>query len=134
MIFFASFIKLITYSAPVLFKMPTPSQINLIKNAKNHFLLVKKFKKTGSAQLCMCGVCGVCVCVCVCVTARSSERHGINGLRAQSWALAVFFIFSNNKKWFFSFFIQSITLLLQKIPQVPSSESELFPSADEIKI
>ena len=36
--FFALFIKLITYiSAPVLFKKPTPSQINLIKNAKNHF-------------------------------------------------------------------------------------------------
>ena len=24
-------------SAPVLFKKPTPSQINLLKNAKNHF-------------------------------------------------------------------------------------------------
>ena len=36
--FFALFIKEITYfSAPVLFKKPTPSQINLIKNAKNHF-------------------------------------------------------------------------------------------------
>ena len=31
-----------TISAPVLFKKPTHSQINLIKNAKNHFLLVKK--------------------------------------------------------------------------------------------
>ena len=29
-------------SAPVLFKKPTLSQINLIKNAKNHFLLSKK--------------------------------------------------------------------------------------------
>ena len=27
------------------FKKPTPSQINLIKNAKNHFLLVKKLQK-----------------------------------------------------------------------------------------
>ena len=32
-------------SAPVLFKQPTPSQINLIKKAKNHFLLLKKFLK-----------------------------------------------------------------------------------------
>ena len=29
------------------------SQINLINNAKNHFLLVKKFKNTVSAQLCL---------------------------------------------------------------------------------
>ena len=39
-------------SAPVLFKTPTPSQINLIKKAKNNFLLLKKFKNTESAQLC----------------------------------------------------------------------------------
>ena len=45
------FIKLITYFCTVLFKKPTPSQINLIKNAKNHFLLLKKFKNTESAQL-----------------------------------------------------------------------------------
>ena len=32
--------------------MPTPSQINLIKNAKIHCLLLKKQKNTGSAQLC----------------------------------------------------------------------------------
>ena len=32
--------------------MPTPSQLNLIENAKNPFLLLKKFKNTGSAQLC----------------------------------------------------------------------------------
>ena len=51
MIFFAFFIKLVNYSAPVLFKKPTPSQINLIKKGKNHFLLLKKFKNTGSAQL-----------------------------------------------------------------------------------
>ena len=38
-------------SAPVLFKKLTPSQINLIKNAKNHFLLMKKLKNTESAQL-----------------------------------------------------------------------------------
>ena len=31
-------------------KKPTPSQINLIKNAKNHFLLLKKLKNTESAQ------------------------------------------------------------------------------------
>ena len=36
-------------SAPVLFKMPTPGQINLIKNAKNNFLVLKN---TESAQLC----------------------------------------------------------------------------------
>ena len=30
---------------------PTPSQISLIKNAKNHFYLVKKLKNTASAQL-----------------------------------------------------------------------------------
>ena len=34
----------------VLFKKPTPSQINLIKNAKNHFILLKKLKNTESAQ------------------------------------------------------------------------------------
>ena len=33
------------------FKMPTPSQRRLIKNAKNHFLLLKKLKNTESAQL-----------------------------------------------------------------------------------
>ena len=32
-------------------KRPTLSQISLIKNAKNHFLLVKKLKNTESAQL-----------------------------------------------------------------------------------
>ena len=32
--------------------MHTPNQINLIKNAKNHFLLLKKLKNTESAQLC----------------------------------------------------------------------------------
>ena len=51
-IFLLIFIKLISISATVLFKIPTPSQINLIKNAKNHFLLIKKFKNTESAQLC----------------------------------------------------------------------------------
>ena len=35
--------KIITISAPVLFKKP--SQINLKKNANNHFLLLKKCKK-----------------------------------------------------------------------------------------
>ena len=30
---------------------PTPGQINLIKNAKNHFLLLKNFKNTESAHL-----------------------------------------------------------------------------------
>ena len=49
--FFAFFIKLKTYSAPVLCIKPTPSQINLIKNAKNNFLLLKIFKNTESAQL-----------------------------------------------------------------------------------
>ena len=33
-------------------KSPVPSQINLIKNAKNQFLSVKKLKNTSSAQLC----------------------------------------------------------------------------------
>ena len=46
---FAFFIKLATISAPGLFTMPT---YNLIKNAKNHFLLLKIFKNTESAQLC----------------------------------------------------------------------------------
>ena len=32
-------------------KKPTPSQISLIKNAKYHFLLWKKFKNTENAQL-----------------------------------------------------------------------------------
>ena len=40
--FFPFFIKLI--SAPVLFKEPTPSQINLIKISMNHFLILKNFK------------------------------------------------------------------------------------------
>ena len=31
--------------------LKTPCQINLIKNAKNHFLLLKKFKNTSRAQL-----------------------------------------------------------------------------------
>ena len=38
-------------SAPGLFKKPTPSQINLIKNSRNYFLLLKKLKNTESAQL-----------------------------------------------------------------------------------
>ena len=38
-------------SAPVLFKKPSPSQINFIKNAKKHFLLLKKLKNTERAQL-----------------------------------------------------------------------------------
>ena len=42
--------KIVTYSAPVLFKKPTPSQINLIKNANNNILLLNKFKNTESAQ------------------------------------------------------------------------------------
>ena len=47
------FIKFILFKfLPVLFKKPTPSQINLIKNAKNNFLLLKKLKNTDSAQLC----------------------------------------------------------------------------------
>ena len=54
MIFFAFFIKLI--AAPVLFKKPTPSQINVIKKAKNHFLLWKVFKNTESAQLCFTNI------------------------------------------------------------------------------
>ena len=45
--------KLVTVFCTSLFKKPTPSQINFIKNAKNHFLLVKKLKNTGSAQLCI---------------------------------------------------------------------------------
>ena len=32
-------------------KKPTPSQINLIKNAKNHFLLLKKFPKSAPSSL-----------------------------------------------------------------------------------
>ena len=39
-------------SAPILFQKTTPSRINLIKNAKHHFLLLIKFKNTKSAQLC----------------------------------------------------------------------------------
>ena len=38
-------------SAPVLFKKPTPSQISVIENVKNYFLLLKKLKNTESAQL-----------------------------------------------------------------------------------
>ena len=33
------------------FKKPTPSQINLIINAKNNFLLLNKLKNISSAQL-----------------------------------------------------------------------------------
>ena len=36
-----------------LFKKLTPSQINLMKNTKYHFLLLKKIKNTESAQLCV---------------------------------------------------------------------------------
>ena len=39
---FFNFFKLITYFSTSPIKKPTPSQINLIKNAKNHFLLLKK--------------------------------------------------------------------------------------------
>ena len=53
--FSAFFIKFEPISAPVLFKKPTPSQINLIKKAKNNFLLLKKLKHTESAQLCSKG-------------------------------------------------------------------------------
>ena len=42
-------------SAPVLLKKPSPGQINLIKNANTHFLLLKKFKNTESAQLKLLG-------------------------------------------------------------------------------
>ena len=45
MIFFCTFIKLITYFCI--------SLINLIKNAKDHFLLMKKLINTESAQLCI---------------------------------------------------------------------------------
>ena len=34
------------FLTPVLFKKPTPSQLKLIKKAKNHILLLKKFKNT----------------------------------------------------------------------------------------
>ena len=40
-----------TYFCTSLNRKAAPSQINLIKNAKNNFLLVKKFKNTSSAQL-----------------------------------------------------------------------------------
>ena len=61
---FEFFIKLTTISAPGLFTMPTPSRNNLIKNAKNHFLLVKIFKNTSSAQPCACAyTTNVCACV-----------------------------------------------------------------------
>ena len=36
----------------VLFKKPTPSLINLVRNAKINFALLKKWKNTESAQLC----------------------------------------------------------------------------------
>ena len=51
-LFFSIFYQVNLFLHWVLFKKPTPSQINLIKNAKNHFLLVKKFLNTSSAQLC----------------------------------------------------------------------------------
>ena len=46
--------KIVTYfwTSPEVLKKQTPSQINLIQNAENHFLLLKKFKNTESAQLC----------------------------------------------------------------------------------
>ena len=52
MIFFAFFIKLIAYFCTSPISKAIPSQINRIKNAKNHLLLLKKFKNTESAQLC----------------------------------------------------------------------------------
>ena len=51
--FFWIFYKLKPISAPVLFKKPTPSQINLIKKCKllkSYFLLLTKLKNTESAQ------------------------------------------------------------------------------------
>ena len=50
----------------VLFKKPTPSQFNLIKNAKNHFLLLKKFKNNESAQLCIFVHCKQCYPLSAC--------------------------------------------------------------------
>ena len=49
-----SFFKTLPISAPFLFLNSTPSQNNLIKNAK---LSLKKLKNTASAQLCFCGYC-----------------------------------------------------------------------------
>ena len=41
----------IFYQVNNLFKKATPSQINLIKNAKKLFIVIEKFKNTESAQL-----------------------------------------------------------------------------------
>ena len=46
------FIKLLTYFCTCPIEKPTLSQINLVKNAKNNFLLLKKLKNTEIAQLC----------------------------------------------------------------------------------
>ena len=71
-------------SAPVLFKKPTPSQINLIKNAKSFFVIIKfqKYRKCPALPLWRCAFCSIgavtnvsnrrasshAMCVCVCVT------------------------------------------------------------------
>ena len=44
-IFFAFFIKLISYFFTIPIKKPTPSQINLIKNAKQKFFIIQKIQK-----------------------------------------------------------------------------------------
>ena len=52
---------------------PTPSQINLIKNAKSLFLFkkIKKYRKCPALEpLCVCVCVCVSLCVCVCVCAR----------------------------------------------------------------
>ena len=45
------FIKLLTYFCTNPIEKATLSQINLVKNARNNFLLLKKLKNTESAQL-----------------------------------------------------------------------------------
>ena len=40
----------------IIFKKPTPSQMNLIRNAKNYFLLLEKLKNTERSQLCKSAV------------------------------------------------------------------------------
>ena len=126
-------------SAPVVCKKPTPSQINLIKNAKNHFLLFKQFKNTESAQLCsgrhytatlyLPGLWEPWAGRPRCQAGRGwwsvrapscSGRWWSPGPRtctaaAQSSALEVFIVFFNffnNKKWLFCIFYQVNNLFL----------------------
>ena len=83
------------------FKKPTPSQINLRKDAKSHIWLLKMSKNTSSAQLWV---------------TEDTERgggmrlseSGTYSLHSQEHRLRLLITFFKIKKWFFAIFIKLI--------------------------